>query len=438
MKKVLISLAVLLIAATSFAIESPDVKINGEVRMRGYYLENFYDFDSSSDYDNWSVFRIRSHIAATAAFEKNVTAYVKFANQTYGEGVSDAADNQSGKVFVDNAWIEVKKFLDAPINLKFGRQNLMYGGGFVLFDGQSQMASTSLYFDGVKLTWEVKDKMDVDFLYFKDQENRREDAIDDDITLMGVYVTAKLLSDTGKQELYVLHKEQQDQKGAVAPEKSIYLIGARISDKMKSGLDYAVEGAMETGKYDDRNNIDQEAYAFKADLGYTLKAKMDPRIFGGFTYLSGDEDPTDDTNKAWDSFYGGWPVYGDLLAWKYLTNIPYPPYGANVLGNAYPNYEVGSNIVGEVMYSNLIMGTLGVGFVPKEDISVSLSASYIEMNDTYAGVDDEFGWYYQMDTKYKYSDALGFGLYAAMIDPGDAFPDADNAYEVFWETSLRF
>jgi len=437
MKKILITIAVLLIATSSFAMEGPDVKIDGSVRVRGYYLENFYDFDNSSDYDNWPVFRIKSHIAAKAAFEKNVTAYVKFTNQTYGEGVSDAGDNKSGKVFVDNAWIEVKKFWDKPINLKFGRQNLMYGGGFVLFDGQSQMASTSLYFDGVKLTWQIKDKIDVDFLYFKDQENRRELAIDDDITLCGIYATAKLLP--GKQELYVLHKDQQDLKGTAGPEKSIYLIGARVSNKMKSGLDYALEGGLETGKYDDRNNIDQEAYALKADLGYTLKAKMDPRIFCGFAYLSGDGDANDDTNEAWDSFYGGWPVYGDLLAWKYLTNIPIPPHGANVLGNAYPNYEVGSNVVGEVMYSNLTMGTLGVGFKPKDDISVKLSGSYIDLNDTFAGVDSEFGLYYQLDTKYKYSDALGFRLYAAMIDAGKAFePYRDNAYEVFWETSLRF
>jgi hypothetical protein len=299
------------------------------------------------------------------------------------------------------------------------------------------MASTSLYFDGVKVTWQIKDKMDVDFLYFKDQENRREDAIDDDITLMGLYVTAKLLP--GQQELYLLHKDQQDLNGTVPPEKSIYLIGARVSNKMTSGLDYALEGGMETGKYDDRNNIDQEAYAVKADLGYTLKAKTDPRVFCGFAYLSGDKDSTGDTNEGWDSFYGGWPIYGDLLAWKYLTNIPYAPHGQNVLGNAYANYEVGSNVVGEVMYSNMMIYTLGAGFVPRSDISAKLTGSYIELDKTFIGVSDEFGYYYQLDTKYNYSEILSFSLYAAMIDAGKAFePYRDNAFEVFWETSLKF
>jgi hypothetical protein len=210
---------------------------------------------------------------------------------------------------------------------------------------------------------------------------------------------------------------------------------------MENGLDYALEGGYEAGKFDDRNQIDQEAYALKADLGYTFKVKTDPRVFGGYVYLSGDGTPGDDTNQSWDSFYGGWPVYGDLLAWKYLANIPYPPHGANVIGNPYPDYEVGSNIVGEVMYSNLTMGTLGVGFAPREDISIKLSGSMIEFIDVDRTVTDEkdFGNYYQLDARYKYSDVLGFGLYAAMIDAGKAFePYRDNAYEVFWETSLKF
>jgi len=434
MKKILISIAVLLIAVSSFAMEAPDVKVNGGVKMRGYSLDNFLDFNSSSDGDNWSVFRIQSNIAATAAFEKNVTACVNFSNQTYGEGVSDYLDNQSGKVFVDQAWIEVKKFLDTPINMKFGRQLLMYGGGFVLFTGQSQYASTAMYFDGVKLTWAVKDKMDIDLLYFKDQENNRADAVDDDMTMIGLYVTAKLLP--GQQELYVLHKEDQDQKGAAPPEKNFYLIGARVSNKMSFGLDYALEGGYETGKYDDRNQIDQKAYALKADLGYTLKVKTDPRIFAGYVYLSGDGTPGDDTNNSWDSFYGGWPIYGDMLAWKYI-NVG----AANSLSNPYPGYTVGGRIGGEVIYSNLTMGTVGVGFAPRSDISVKLSGSMLEFIDVNPAFTDseEFGNYYQLDAKYNYTDTLSFAMYAGMIDPGDAFgPDTENAYEFYWETSLKF
>ena len=451
MKKILISIAVLLIAASSFAMEAPDVKVNGGVKMRGYSLDNFLDFNSSSDGDNWSVFRIQSNIAATAAFEKNVTAHVNFSNQTYSEATYKSnnfndtdyndtdnsalwMDNQSGKVFVDQAWIEVKKFLDTPINMKFGRQYLMYGGGFVLFTGQSQYASTAMYFDGVKLTWAVKDKMDIDLLYFKDQENNRADAVDDDMTMIGLYVTAKLLP--GQQELYVLHKEDQDQKGAAPPEKNFYLIGARVSNKMSFGLDYALEGGYETGKYDDRNQIDQAAYALKADIGYTLKVKTDPRIFAGYVYLSGDGTPGDDTNNSWDSFYGGWPIYGDMLAWKYI-NVG----TANSLSNPYPGYTVGGRIGGEVIYSNLTMGTVGVGFAPRSDVSVKLSGSMLEFIDVNPAVTDseEFGNYYQLDAKYNYTDALSFAMYAAMIDPGDAFgPDTENAYEFFWETSLKF
>jgi len=53
--------------------------------------------------------------------------------------------------------------------------------------------------------------------------------------------------------------------------------------------------------------------------------------------------------------------------------------------------------------------------------------------------DDEFGNYVQVSVKYKYSKNLSFSIYAAMIDPGDAFGTMeDKATEFMWEADLRF
>ena len=52
--------------------------------------------------------------------------------------------------------------------------------------------------------------------------------------------------------------------------------------------------------------------------------------------------------------------------------------------------------------------------------------------------DDDIGDYYQLQAKYTYSQNLSFALYTAMIDPGDAHIGDDQAYEVFWETTLKF
>ncbi len=54
--------------------------------------------------------------------------------------------------------------------------------------------------------------------------------------------------------------------------------------------------------------------------------------------------------------------------------------------------------------------------------------------------DDDYGDYYQLQLSYPYTKALTFSLYAAAIEPGDAFPDSndDMAHELFFETNLAF
>jgi len=53
--------------------------------------------------------------------------------------------------------------------------------------------------------------------------------------------------------------------------------------------------------------------------------------------------------------------------------------------------------------------------------------------------DDDFGDYYQASARYAYSKVLSVGIYAAMIDPGNAFgSEADIAMKFFWEAGFKF
>ncbi|HMA84129.1 MAG TPA: hypothetical protein VKN73_00360, partial [Desulfosalsimonadaceae bacterium] len=54
------------------------------------------------------------------------------------------------------------------------------------------------------------------------------------------------------------------------------------------------------------------------------------------------------------------------------------------------------------------------------------------------GADDDFGDYYQLEAQHNYTDFLTFSLYAAAIEPGDAFINDDTAHELYWETKLTF
>ncbi len=429
--------------AAKKGVELPEwtqnLSLGGEVTFRGYNLQNVWDFNDNTDGDNRDLFRLKGSLAATYKATDNVSAKVQVTNQTWGEGTG-TGDNTDNKVFLDNAYINVKNLLNLPVEGTFGRQNVIYGSGFVLLDGQSQFGSTSIYFDGIKLRWNLTDNLMLDGMYLKDQENNTGNNYNpalasttggrgDDITLSGFYLTNKKCPITGmQQELYALNRHDQ------WVGKDIWMYGARLSDKLANGFDYSLEGALQTG--DATETLDQDAYGLKLDAGYTFKdLGWKPRPYVGYALMSGDGNANDGDNEQWDVFYGGWPQWGDLLAWKYL-NIG----AGNNLNTVYGQDDY-SRVTGEAVYSNLQIATLGVGFVPFDKFTANLSYSDLQFDETTGGVDDDFGDYYQATLKYQYNKHLSFSLYAALLDPGKAFTDQgmdDEATEVYWETQFKF
>jgi hypothetical protein len=401
-----------------------ETTFGGQVRLRGYELENVWDFDDAIANDRWSVFRHKTSLFANVKVTDTVSGRVQITNQNYGETGSTGENNDS-QVFVENAYVTVSDLFGLPLTGTFGRQNAMYGSGFVLFDGQSQTASTALYFDGVKLQWKISDKIMIDGLYLKDNEGNRDNGSDDDITLSGFYLTH--LEDPflgAKQELYALNRDDE------GLEKSIWTFGYRISGKT-GGIDYAAEIAIQTGDYTD--TVDQDALGYKLSGGYTFKdVGIAPRLYAEYAYMSGDEQGSTDSER-WDVMYGGWPQFGDLLAWKFVNVGPY-----NVISSYDAAYNDHSTTGGEAVYSNMTIATVGAQAKPIEKLSVGLSASLLKIDETSG--DDDFGQYFQAKFKYQYIKSLSFSVYAALITPGDAFsaPADDNASEVFWEVDFRF
>jgi len=439
MKKLVILFLVLFLSAPAFGAAdnwSDKLELGGSTQLRYYWLNNMWDNNDDADFDRWDSYRLHTKINAKATISDSISGFVQLGNQTYGNGVVDRnlndSDNLGNKVFVENSYITVNDFFGSNFIFQAGRMNLMYGSGFVLFDGNSQFASTSLYFDGVKLTMPIGKKSKIDALYFIDEENNRADGPtnDDDISLSGLYMTANcpaMGSDKGQQEIYTLNRNDE------LLSKDIWMVGLRLSDKFEMGFDYSGEVAYQMGEFNSKTNIDQEALGYKLDAGYTFtNAMMTPRLFCGYMFMEGD-DPDTDEKERWDVFYGGWPQFGDMLAWKYV-NVG----GANNITDYDPTYNEGSSTPGEAVYSNLSMASVGVGANLTSQLSTKFTYGLLTVDEPVAGADDDFGDYYQLQATYGYHKNLSFSVYSAMIDPGDAFNNDDKAYEIFLETKLVF
>ncbi|MBU2539021.1 MAG: alginate export family protein [Proteobacteria bacterium] len=425
------------------------VSLGGEITLHGYNLQNVWDFDDTQDSDNGDFFRTKGSLWADFSPTTDVTAHIKLTAQTWGEGVSNttvlvpgggsttidsALDNNSNKIFLDNAYINVKNLLNLPLTGTFGRQNLIYGSGFVLMDGQSQFSSASIYFDGIKLRWDITDQVMLDTMYMKSRENTMFNDANgnsgDDQNLAGFYLTNKKCALTGmQQELYALNRTDE------AIKKDIWMYGLRLSDKLANGIDYSLEGAIQRG--DANASQDQDAWGTKLEGGYTfLSQAWKPRVYLGYALMSGDDSSTTQDSEQWDVFYGGWPQWGDLLAWKYL-NLPVPDT-ANSLNGVYDSYNANSTVPGEAVYSNLQIATLGASINPTDKLTFGFSYSRLTFDETAAGIDDDFGDYYQATAKYQYNKYLSFSLYGALLEPGSAFTSQDKATETYWQTQFRF
>jgi len=417
--------------AVAVTIETSAVTFGGDLRVRGYALANMWDLDDGADGDRWSIFRNRTRLFARIDLPRDVRAFVRLANQNWGAGVTGVevpdrweADNKSAKVFVDEAWIELADAFGLPLDARIGRQTVVCGSGFVLFDGQSQLASTANYLDGARFTLAVARGLTAELFYFKDQENVRADVAGDDLTLTGLYLTHRPGGDASR-ELYTLRRDDQ------LIGKDVRLYGARLAGRLGGGLDYDFEGGLQRGEL--APGVTHEAWGCSAEIGFTSPgAPAGARVFAGFVGLSGDNPATADTGERWDVFYGGWPRYGDLLAWVYLNLGP-----GNAMSGFDPAYGDASSVIGEVVYGNLIMPTIGLDLKPTARLSTRVSYAHLTAHQT-VGADD-IGNYYQFRAHYRYTDGVTLGFYAALLAPGAAYgPNADPAYEVFWETVLSF
>jgi len=124
MKRLLVLFLMLFLCTPAVAGNMTDnIDFAGHVRFRGYDLQNMWTFNEDADWDNWNTYRLRSSIQFKATPSENISGFLKLSNQTYGNGVSNADDNTSNKVFVDNAFLTVSacKIISWPIFIHAGR-----------------------------------------------------------------------------------------------------------------------------------------------------------------------------------------------------------------------------------------------------------------------------------------------------------------------------
>ncbi len=189
---------------------------------------------------------------------------------------------------------------DGPLTLRLGRQEFQYGNSRLV--GPLEWVSARRRFDAVKLIYEST-YLDVDAFYSKPVavDRTRLDHWDEKNDFYGMYATYKGIPRHGIDAfLFAVDRtEDTPNPNAHTGDQSIYTFGARFWGQT-GGWDYDTEISGQWGKW---AGDTVQAWAWDLDGGYTFDLPMHPRVGGGVSLASGDENPRDELVQTFNQLY---------------------------------------------------------------------------------------------------------------------------------------
>lgn len=327
------------LAATAFA-EMAEVKVGGEIRVRDVVTNNYDYSDKSSDRNNTVTQRTRVNV--DAKIDETTKAYISlqdtrvWGQDTNGAGKFDTATtgNDGNAVDVSQAYVQLDQLFGQPLSLKLGRQVLAYGEHRLI--GSFEWSNYARRFDALKLIYNT-DAFSVDLWTAKVKEEGDLNGVgtevpasatttgnyttnNEDGYFNGLYVTLKNIIPANTLDLYALQKTNTD----AANDLNVLTYGVRLNGA-GAGVDWTLEGALQTGEVNETVDKDASFYAIKA--GYTVPNTPSLRIGAEYVAASGNEPTTtgaDKDDEAFDQLYPtNHPLYGvsDVAATNTLSNL---------------------------------------------------------------------------------------------------------------------
>jgi hypothetical protein len=407
---------VVLLAVPAMAL---DTKFSGQYRVRGFHNSNLGldDNDASDSYFNMRFrlqtdFMVSDHLTVTTRFDA-------LDNKEFGRGDKNTGDD-SDNIDWDRAYMTIKTDMGT---FMAGR---MSGGtwGTLFNDTEGERD---------RLRWHNSfGNLTLYTIYEKNAEGDiGNDVSDEDFDVYYLGLAYKM-ENISAGLLYGFLDDKRDFTAVTGSDVSQYhlfipfVMGQFGPFGFQGELRYNGFGEREFDNpaLDDRD-IDQLAYnlegtfsmdMFQFELGYAYTSGQD----------AGDDDITgysglgDDWQKVWiltnsedDNVYSALGGFGNLASPAAATPGAHIYYG-------------------------------GITIMPMEKLDVKFLVAYAEADETPSGIDDEFGWEYDLFVNYKIFDNLTYSFVAAYLDAGDFWEDAggtddlENNFHLFNQLSLKF
>jgi hypothetical protein len=428
-------------ALTSLAVSSfadvQNIRLSGDVRIRGYYLNNAAEGEPSGaagnvNFNASSAFiEQRTTVSVEADLEDHVLVVVSLMadglwgapdqTSSAGPGTEDDAGgaiNRGWSVGVTEAYVQMNEMFYTPATLKLGRQYMTYGHGLLIssLEQSYNYDAGRLVLDYYPLTIDLVGARLADNGTFGGDSNHQSADL--------LWVNAKYeMSDNVIKDLeayfgWVAQSSDAVSTGVVPPTlngASPWVIGGRGDLTPADSVKIWFEGAYEGGA--DGNvpaNEGISAVLANAGASFAIKGGWSPVIKANYTYASGGGKgqvpgtvPGQGTFRPWFDYVEG---YNGYLFSPYLSNIHI--FNVGISSKPYENLSLSCN----VYYYLKADGNSFAGSNPNYDFGgLEYTSEGLQSNSR------QLGWEIDNVIGYDYSKDVRFQLVNATFIPAGAY-----------------
>jgi len=419
-----------------------NIRLSGDIRIRGYYLDN----TDPSDQGNESFISQRTRVSVEADLEDHVLVVVTLqaegewganndsASSNSGAGVANAsAISRRWALGVSEAYVQMNEVFYTPATLKLGRQYLNYGHGLILSSVEQEYNydAARLVLDYYPLTIDLVGAEIVNNAAFGPGDshggsdllfvNARYEMTDSVIKNVEAYFGWLSQASAGSGA----NTRVPPSNGAA--DASPWIIGARTDLQPSNGFQIWAEGAYEGGADGSPGVAAKNISAGLLNLGgrFTMKdTQWSPAINANYIYATGGGQNGEGNFRPWFDYADG---YNGYLFCPALSNIQIFNVGASVKP-----------------YENTTLSLQGYYYLKADSDTTAGSNANVDFGGLATGAtgpSSGIGWEFDGIVGYDYSKDVRLQLVYGVFVPGGAYQkagDSVTSQEVRGEVNVKF
>ncbi len=245
--------------------------------------------------------------------------------------------------------VNIRNIGDMPLNATLGRQDMMFGVGWLVLDGTPLDGSRTIGgFDAARFTYDWADaSTKIDAVYSNIQAhdegifhpiNDQERGITEQDENAGILYLTNTAWKPVQLEGFFIYKNDNPINEQLSNfpygwsrKAEIYTVGAAVAGTAGDHWKYRTEGAIQRGERTANltgpdfitlglvgPDRDIEAYGTLSTLEYQFKDPHDNATHLTYEYASGD-DPSTDEDEQFDLLWGEWPRWSELLIYTWAN-----------------------------------------------------------------------------------------------------------------------